>query len=768
MTSGILRDLLRRRVPQILGVYLAAGWAVLEFTEFLVTRYVLSPHLTDFAMLAWALLIPSALVLAYFHGGPGADRWTKIEKIGVPVNLAVAGLILLIAFAGKELGAATESITVEDETGETVERIVPKREFRKSLASFYFDNVSGDTALDWLQYGTTIALQSDLAQDLFLDVRNAGETRQRLEEEGFADGLRVPLPLKRETAERVHVGHFLAGQVSQDAGQLVVTTYLYETRRAKLIEERAFSGDDLFGLVDEMSVQLRRDLGVPTQAIEEAKDLPVSELLTTSIPAYRSYVDAARASIAADDYEVMLAHLEQAVAQDPQFAEAHFHLFGLYFNLNRMEEAQSALQAGMQFIYRLPERDQFELKTVYYWAVRQEPDRALTAAGMYAELYPQDIQAHLLLSQLYTAGGDRARAIAALERVLELDPGRIDVLLRIGGLYEAGGEFEVALGYYERYAAESPNDPGTFITLGNLRSLRGEHEAAQHEFEKALIVDPNNVVAMTRLADVDRDLGRFEGALRGYDEALAASVTAEQRAGVYDAYKLYYERRGQPSRAIDYMQRRWAEMEKYAGPFNTLQEKLQSLDTYVAAGLVEAAKDTLASIATQLSPPHDVLLPLGQLDVYLDLEEPDSVEAALEGVDRFIEALGLEAARPTYVFAQGRMLEMRGDCAEAIVSYRRTLELWPSGLEPHVDIGRCYRKLGQFAEAEAELTRYLEVRPYDPLALYEIALVYADRGDREQALEHLGLALDVWRDADPGYEPAREARQKLGELSLAP
>jgi len=742
MTSGILRDLLRRRVPQILGVYLAAGWAVLEFTEFLVTRYVLSPHLTDFAMLAWALLIPSALVLAYFHGGPGADRWTKIEKIGVPVNLAVAGLILLIAFAGKELGAATESITVEDETGETVERIVPKREFRKSLASFYFDNVSGDTALDWLQYGTTIALQSDLAQDLFLDVRNAGETRQRL--------------------------HFLAGQVSQDAGQLVVTTYLYETRRAKLIEERAFSGDDLFGLVDEMSVQLRRDLGIRAQAIEELKDLPVSELLTTSIAAYRSYVDAARASIAADDYEVMLAHLEEAVAQDPQFAEAHFHRFGLYFNLNRMEEAQSALQAGMQYIYRLPERDQFELKTIYYWLIRQEVDRALTAAGMYAELYPQDIQAHLLLSQLYAAGGDRARAIAALERVLELDPGRIDVLLRIGGLYEADGEFEVALGYYERYAAESPDDPGTFITLGNLHSLRGEHEAAQHEFEKALIVDPNNVVAMTRLPDVDRDLGRFENALRGYDEALAASVTAEQRARVYGAYKSYYELRGQPSRAIEYMHRRWAEMERYAGPFNTLQEKLQNLDTYIAAGQVEAAKDTLASIATQLAPPYDVLLSLGQLDIYLHLEEPDSVEAALEGVDRFIEALGLEAARPTYVFAHGRMLEMRGDCAEAIVSYRRTLELWPSGLEPHVDIGRCYRKLQQFAEAEAQLRRYLEVRPYDPLAHYEIALVYFDQGDREKALEHLGLALDVWRDADPGYEPAREARQKLGELSSVP
>lgn len=764
-SSGILKELLRRRVPQILGVYLAAGWAVLEFTDFLVNRFVLSPHLTDFAMLAWVLLVPSVLMLAWYHGAPGRDEWTKFEKIGIPTNLVVAAALLGAVFGGSDLGAATESVTLEDETGETVERTVPKGEFRKNLTSFYFDNVSGDTALDWLQYGIPLALQSDLAQDIFIGVRSAGDTRARLQEEGIADGLGVPLPLKREIATQLHVGHFIAGDVSRDSGQLVVTTRLYETRRGKLIQERTFSGDDPFTLADEVSVQLRRDLGVPTQVIEEARDLPVSELLTASKPAFRSYVEAARTHITAEDLEAIVTHLERAVEQDPQFADAHFTLFSAYFNLNRMDEARAAAQAGMQFMYKLPERTQFVLKTVYYWLVRQEADRALAAAGMYAELYPQDIDAHLLLAQFRYARGEIDRAVSALQTVLELDPSRVDVLLDIGGMHERAGDFEAALDYYERYAAASPNDPGAFIRLGNLHRTRGEHEAARRQFERAVIVDPDNVVAMTSLASIDSDLGRFESALRNLDEALAAAVTGEQRAGIYDAYKSHYELRGKPILAIDFMHRRFAEMERYAGPFNTLQEKLQNLDTYVAAGQADVAKDTLASIAARLPPPNDVLLPLGQLHVYLPLEDADSVETAIEGFDRFIEAWGLEYARPMAIRAHGRVLEIRGDCTEAVVSYERTLELWPTSLELHVDLGRCYRKLQRFSESELQLRRLLEVRPYHPLAHYELALVFADSGDREKALEHLRTALEIWSDADAVYEPAREAREKLSELS---
>ncbi len=48
MATSIVKDLLSRRVPQILGIYLAISWGIVEFVGFLVDRFPVSPHLVLF------------------------------------------------------------------------------------------------------------------------------------------------------------------------------------------------------------------------------------------------------------------------------------------------------------------------------------------------------------------------------------------------------------------------------------------------------------------------------------------------------------------------------------------------------------------------------------------------------------------------------------------------------------------------------------------------------------------------------------------------
>jgi len=768
MASGIGKEVFRRRIPQVVGLYLAAGWAVLEFTDWLVNRYLLSPHLIDFALLAWGLMIPTVLVLAWFHGAPGRDEWTRVEKYGIPANLAAAALILIAVFGGKDLGATTTSVTVQDaDTGETVERTIPKTEFRKSLVAYPFDNISGDSALNWLQYGVPWGLEADLEQDLFIDIRDTQLVFRRLREEGIEDGLSVPIGLKREIADILNLDSFVTGTVASESGEIVVTATIYETRRGRKISERTFSGDDIFAIVDEMAVQVKRDLELPEQHIEDATDLPISEIATSSIKAYRSFVDGAYHVVVGTDFAIGLEQLTEAVVEDPQFAMAHVARFSALISLNDIETAKQALQEAMRTLYKLPERSQFEIKVVYNWLIRQDIDRALTAAGMYAELYPQDIAAHRMLAQFHGIKGNNERAIAALERILELDPGRVDALIGIGQLHESTGDFEIARDYYRQYASAAPSDPQAFIILGNLERQLGDLQAAEEQYEKALVVDPDNVVALIRLASLAGDQGGFEEALRGYDEALAVSVTAEQRSLVYQAVQSHHEMRGQPNKAVEVMHRRWVEMEAAIGPFNALQQKLQDLGTYVAAGDTNTARDSLASFASQLSPPFDVLVPLGEVDIYLELEDADSIEATIPRLERFMDAFGLAEMRPMIIATQGRVLELRGECQEAIVSYRRALELSPRSIGYNTRIGRCQREIGQMPEAERYLKLVLAVYPFSPTANYELALVYAEMGDRDRAVEHLQTAVDVWAEAEPVFQPARDARDKLTELSGA-
>ena len=117
MASAVIQDLLQRRTPQYIALYLGASWGVVQFMAFLEDRYLLSPHLTNLVLLLVTLLLPSVALFAYLHGRPGRDRWGKLEKVGIPVNVALTLIVLFVVFSGKELGAVTTTVTVEDEPG---------------------------------------------------------------------------------------------------------------------------------------------------------------------------------------------------------------------------------------------------------------------------------------------------------------------------------------------------------------------------------------------------------------------------------------------------------------------------------------------------------------------------------------------------------------------------------------------------------------------------------------------------------------------------
>ncbi len=149
------------------------------------------------------------------------------------------------------------------------------------------------------------------------------------------------------------------------------------------------------------------------------------------------------------------------------------------------------------------------------------------------------------------------------------------------------------------------------------------------------------------------------------------------------------------------------------------------------------------------------------------MEDADNAQKALDEFEPFIEVSAFESYRNWIFYAQGRVHEMKGEYEQALLSYEKWLDFDPTAWYTHRRIGRCYRYLQDFAKAEEYVKRTLELAPFGPIARYEMALVYADMGDREKALEHLQVALDIWKDADPEFKPAQEARQKLAELSSA-
>ena len=63
----------------------------------MVAKYDFSDDYTSFGLFGLICIVPSVIILAYFHGAPGKDEWTKVEKFGIPINILFIAIAL---FAG--------------------------------------------------------------------------------------------------------------------------------------------------------------------------------------------------------------------------------------------------------------------------------------------------------------------------------------------------------------------------------------------------------------------------------------------------------------------------------------------------------------------------------------------------------------------------------------------------------------------------------------------------------------------------------------------
>ncbi len=759
-----LQDLLQRHVPQLLGLYFLASLSVLLLVQTLVNYLPLSPHLPSFTLAVLASMIPTVFLYAYFHKKRESREWIRFRKIGIPLNLLVALALLFFLFKDKNLvGAATKTVTLKDEEGKTIERVIPKSEFRKKVALFVFENESSDSTLNWLRYGIVSALETDLAQDMYLDV--SVEFAAELKEAGFPETIGAPLTLKKKIANDLHYHHFVAGSFTQQKDSLTIKATLYETKLSKPIAKISLTGADIFRLVDSMSVQLKHKLKIPAYRIEGTEDLPVAERLTQSIRAFKTAIAADYARLRQNDYKAAVQHLEQAVKEDSTFASAHHRLYEIYTMLNQGEQAEKALLKAVQYIYKFPERWQFQIKYDYY-ALKKEPEKQFALLKSWGELYPEDISAHEFLAREYQMRGQFDEAISAYKRCFELVSEEYALLLNIGSVYQQKGQYDEALAYYQRYAALFPQESRSYQMLGYLYKAIGNYPQAKAHYEKALLLEPEEVHTLINLADIETRLGNFAQALEQYQEALKACKTLECRIEIYGGLEYLYDLRGQISKSIELYHLSMAETEEELPPLLILFDKIDLFRKYLDIDQKEMALQTFQTFKGQVGPPMDQIVPYFTVFLYTELEDLENAEKAFQEIKPIIQSntWNISGLNGGVFYLEARIHELKKDYVRAIESYQKCAEVQPEeDATINVQLGRCYRNLQKFKKAGEYLQKTLKLFPVEPKAHYELALVYWEQGKKEKAMEHLHTALKVWEEADPEYKPAKKAREKLAE-----
>ena len=92
----LIKELIHRRIPHIIGSYLITGTSFILFIDWLVAKYAFPEYYVTLVLFGIISILPSVVILAYFHGAPGKDEWTKIEKIGLPINIIFIGLVVIM------------------------------------------------------------------------------------------------------------------------------------------------------------------------------------------------------------------------------------------------------------------------------------------------------------------------------------------------------------------------------------------------------------------------------------------------------------------------------------------------------------------------------------------------------------------------------------------------------------------------------------------------------------------------------------------------
>ncbi len=685
----------------ILVGYLAVTLIAWLGTATLADRFALSPHLPTFVLAALGFLLPAAGVVAYTLGN-GGIRWRAAQTLGVSANAVAAGLALFLLFNGKDLGAATISVTLTDEEGNTIERVIPKAEFRTRIAIFDFDADAADSSLQWLQYGIPAALSVDLVQDLYIDQRVSTNFREDLRERGFQDLTGVPLALKREIAAEQFRDRFVTGRVAVDGDEIVVTMTVYDTRSGRELRRTTVRGTDPLALVDELARDVKGTVDVPEGYASEIRDLPASELLTSSPAAFQAFARALRAITVRDDWAGALELLQQAVAEDPTFALGQFVLAQAYIYGNRGDEAAGPLQAAVDHVYRLPERAQNQIKAQWY-EMRNEQDKSYALHEMNAELFPQDVNVQATLAQLQIIRDQRREAIATYERILEFDPGQHDFLRAIGGIYQSLGEYEQALDAFNRYAELNPEDERSFVDLGDLHRTQGNHTEARAAYDRALLVEPADIGTAVRVANIDLVTGDFDAARKGYADALGSARTATDSVTALSGMASYHRYRGEMKEALRLRQQQNAVAATVNPPVQNIINQLQTVDDFVAAGDTAQAEQLLGTLSQQLQAPFDRFPSIGQLEFALALEDADLIDSAIVQVELLIQQFSLEVFRPRIAYAQGRAHMLRGEYREAIASWEQEQELNPGDWSVNRQLGGAYRELG---ELDREIARH--------------------------------------------------------------
>ncbi len=791
--KGMFSELLSRRIPQILGMYVASAWLCIEIAEWMGERFPIPATFSSHVGLFLLVLLPAVAILAWSHGKPGKDQWTKYQILAILVNVILACWASLHFVdtddvppvqppetPDLEQAVLIDQTTVVDEvTGEPVTYEVAKKGQSQKISLFFFDNKSGDESLDWLSGGASWLLSQDLKRSPFISVDtplDSDSLRLGLQDKGFKDALNEPLSLDLQIAKNKSAQWAIKGEVYKEDDEVAFKASLYNVVTGALIKTVSQRHGNWLTALDLVSSELSGEILEKQSVGVTIPDLSIEQHVSSDLNAIKLVVEGLYAMNFNNDYNKAKEYLLASVALDANLAEAYVVQMRMHMNSGEFAEAQAVGKKALNLDYKLYDEDVFGVKAQLY-AISGDEDKALKVLENWAKVYPESAEALLSLGQNYLIKGHRlADAEMAYKKLSEIEQGSKH-LLRLSNVYMLQEDYLKAINSLKTYLSYEPESVPALMALGKISQRQGDFSAAAAYFEEAILASNNELEPAILFA---LNLGVSEDpdqAILELTALLSEAKNDQERYQAYVALEQMYLQKGQMTKALENLELSEPFSESTMPPIaHLLNHQGKKMAYLTALGKSAEAAELLLQLERDTQPPFNQMLVFMRLSFHSLQNDKEGIAKYLKQAQEVMETFKMSVYQQFIFNYEGVMKRVSQQYDEAQTLHDKAIEEGKQSIlslttyelvESFInEKAKTYYQSKNYTEAIEALDYLIKLKPRAAEYVFLKAKILYQQGDVDASQLLIELIDTLWVDVDSDYTEYKKFKAFKESMSV--
>ncbi len=399
----------------------------------------------------------------------------------------------------------------------------------KSIAVLYFNNLTQDQSLNWLDSGLTDMLTTNLAQVKGLDVLSTERVMGAVQSV-TKDGKSLDPAQAQKVARDAGADAYITGALLKvGPTELRLDVRVQDTGSGQILYSDKLEGQDvqsIFGMVDRLTANIAVNF-LPASALP-AKGPEIEQTSTSNVEAYKHYelgMDFSRRFFNDD----AIRELTEATRLDPQFALAYLRLADIYWLQGDSRRDDELTTKVEQMQARLPRYDQLSLQIKTVGKSRDLESLAQAYKAVIAE-FPRSSEDVSNLASVLSSLGRPEEGAEVCRHALAADPKNEDLLNTLAYNLAESGDFSSAIAENDQYMAVRPGDPNPLDSRGDILFDAGRDDEAVAAYRKALELKPdfNEYGEYPKLAIVYADQRKMDMSDAAFQQFAQHAVPLQQ------------------------------------------------------------------------------------------------------------------------------------------------------------------------------------------------------------------------------------------------